>query len=82
MISRQFTGRGVLIRAVLAVTAVLVVATLVARAQPVTSMPRLVLSVGAPYVAVVAAIVVAVALWRRRSVLAIGTAALVAVALV
>lgn len=62
-------------------TAVVVAATLIARAQPVTSMPGLVLAVGAPYIAVAAAIVVALALWRRRSVLVIGTAALVAVAL-
>ena len=63
-------------------TAVLVALSLIARAQPVTNMPRLVLAVGAPYVALAAAIVCAVALWRQRSVLAIGTAALVAVALV
>ena len=62
-------------------TAVLVALSLIARAQPVTNMPRLVLAVGAPYVALAAAIVCAVALWRQRSVLAIGTAALVAVAL-
>jgi len=79
--SRQFTSGGALTRAVLAGTVVVVTATLVARAQPVTSMPRLVLTVGAPYVAFAAAIVVAVALWRRRSVLAIGTAALVTIAL-
>ena len=81
MMSRQFTRRGVLTRAVLAGTAVLVAATLVARAQPVTSMPRLVLAVGAPYIALAAAIVVGLALWRRRSILAIGTAVLVTVAL-
>ena len=81
MMSREFTGRGVLTRASLAGTAVLVAATLVARAQPVTSMPRLVLAVGAPYIALAAACFVAVALWRRRSVLALGTAALVTIAL-
>ena len=81
MMSRQFTSGGVFTRAVLAGTAVLVAATLVARAQPVTSMPRLVLSVGAPYIALAAAIVVGLALWRRRSVLAFGTAVLVTVAL-
>ena len=62
-------------------TAVVVAATLIARAQPVTRMPRLVLAVGAPYVALAAATVVAAALWRRRGALAIGTAALVTVAL-
>ena len=81
MMSRQFTRRGVPTQAALTGTAVVVAATLVARAQPVTSMPRLVLTVGAPYVALAAAMVVAVALWRRRSVLALGTAALVTVAL-
>ena len=63
--------------AALAVTAGLVAASLVARAQPVTSMPRLVLAVGAPYIAFAAAIVVGVALWRRGSVLALATAILV-----
>ena len=53
----------------------------VARAQPVTSMPRLVLSVGAPVISLAAAIVVGVALWHRRSVLAISTAVLVTIAL-
>ena len=81
MMSRQFTGRGVLTQVALTVTAVVVAATLVARAQPVTSMPRLVLAVGAPYIALAAAVVVGAALWRRRSVLAIGTAVLVTVAL-
>ena len=81
MMSRQFTRRAVLASVALTGTAALVAATLVARAQPVTSMPRLVLSVGAPYVALAAAIVVGLALWHRRSVLALGTAALVTVAL-
>ena len=61
-------------------TAALVVATLIARAQPVTDLLRLVLAVGAPYLGVAAAVVVAVALWRRRSVLAVGTAVPVTVA--
>jgi len=62
MMSRPFTGRGVLTPAVLVGTTVLVDATLVVGAQPVTSMPRLVLSVGAPFVALAATIVVGVAL--------------------
>ena len=62
-------------------TAVLVGATLIARGATGDEYAWLDLAVGSPYVAVAAAIVCAAALWRRRSVLAIGTAALVAVAL-
>jgi endonuclease/exonuclease/phosphatase (EEP) superfamily protein YafD len=71
------SGRRAVALAMLGMIAALVAAALIARAQPVTNMPRLVLAVGAPYVALAAAIVVAVALWRRRSVVAVGTAALV-----
>lgn len=76
----RLSGRRALASVLLAGTAVLVAATLIARAQPVSSMLRLVLAVGAPYVAVVAACGVALVLWRRRSLLAVATAVLVTVA--
>lgn len=61
------------------VTALAFVAlTLVARAQPVTNMPRLVLAVGAPYVALAAVVVLVLTLWRKRIVLSLFAVLLVA----
>jgi len=65
------SGRRALASALLGGIAALVAATLIARAQPVSSMLRLILAVGAPYVALAAAFCVALALWRRRSALAL-----------
>ena len=55
--------------------------TLLARAQQVTSMPRLVLAVGAPFTAVGALCVAVFAVWRRRTVLTVSAVLLVALAL-
>lgn len=76
----RLSVRRVLASGLLGGTAVLVAATLIARAQPVSSVLRLILAVGAPYVAVIAACGVALALWRRRSALAWAAFALVTAA--
>ena len=76
----RLSGRRPLVAVLLGGTAVLVAATLIARAQPVSSMLRLILAVGAPYVALAATFGVALALWRRRSILAVATAILATVA--
>jgi len=75
----RLSGRRAFASVLLGGTAMLVAATLIARAQPVSSMLRLVLAVGAPYVAV-APCGVALVLWRRRSLLAVATAVLVMIA--
>jgi len=59
----RLSGRRGFASVLLGGTAVLVAATMIARAQPVSSMLRLVLAVGAPYIAVVAVCGVTLALW-------------------
>lgn len=77
----RWSGGRALTSALLVGILVFAAATLVARVLPVSSMVGLVLAVGAPYVAVAAGCGAALALLRRRTILSVVAAALVAIAL-